>query len=160
MRQDAGRAVRFPGEREQIRWFASQMALDMIRQYFLVRAAEQDCPINWRHETAVRGEAVRLFVAFDVPEHVLRTIAGNHAAVCASFAASAVVALAGTHVTLKFIGEVAPERAERFKRRSAEVQARAEWRFVRGTGIFSQRATGRGAVGGRGRDRCSAAAEA
>jgi hypothetical protein len=29
------RVTRFPGNREQIRWFASQMALDMIRQFFL-----------------------------------------------------------------------------------------------------------------------------
>jgi nicotinamide-nucleotide amidase len=29
------RVTRFPGAREQIRWFASQMALDMIRQFFL-----------------------------------------------------------------------------------------------------------------------------
>jgi nicotinamide-nucleotide amidase len=29
------RASRFPGDRERIRWFASQIALDMIRRYFL-----------------------------------------------------------------------------------------------------------------------------
>lgn len=29
------RAARFPGDRERIRWFASQTALDMVRRYFL-----------------------------------------------------------------------------------------------------------------------------
>jgi nicotinamide-nucleotide amidase len=29
------RTGRFPGDRERIRWFASQMALDMVRRYFL-----------------------------------------------------------------------------------------------------------------------------
>ena len=29
------RALRFPGDRERIRWHASQTALDMVRRYFL-----------------------------------------------------------------------------------------------------------------------------
>jgi nicotinamide-nucleotide amidase len=29
------RVLQFPGDRERIRWFASQIALDMVRQYFL-----------------------------------------------------------------------------------------------------------------------------
>ncbi len=35
------RVLRFPGDRERIRWFASQTALDMIRQYFLYAGEAQ-----------------------------------------------------------------------------------------------------------------------
>jgi len=34
------RSVRFPGDREAIRWHASQLALDMVRLHFLYNGGE------------------------------------------------------------------------------------------------------------------------
>jgi hypothetical protein len=34
------RGVRFPGDREAVRWHASQLALDMVRLHFLYNGGE------------------------------------------------------------------------------------------------------------------------
>jgi nicotinamide-nucleotide amidase len=48
------RVVRFPGERDRIRWQASQTALDLVRRYFLCPA--QPKPITARPPVRLAGE--------------------------------------------------------------------------------------------------------
>jgi nicotinamide-nucleotide amidase len=53
------RALRFPGDRERIRWFASQTALDMIRQYFLYAGEAQPASIDATGRLGKRREGRR-----------------------------------------------------------------------------------------------------
>lgn len=88
----------------------------------------------------VRDERVRLFVALDIPERVrgaMSEITRRFAEVCPR---ARWLPMAGAHVTLKFIGEVAPERAEGIREALREVHQHmrpepVEMRFA-GIGFF------------------------
>jgi RNA 2',3'-cyclic 3'-phosphodiesterase len=71
---------------------------------------------------ASRAKPVRLFVALDIPD-AIRTALTECTAPLAKLCRSARwVRLEGAHVTLKFIGEVAAERAEAIRLALAEVR--------------------------------------
>jgi 2'-5' RNA ligase len=80
---------------------------------------------------------VRLFIAIDVPEEVRRRVAAFAAAMRERAPRARWVRLDGVHVTLKFIGETAPEKAEAIRRALAPVRTAApvEMEF-RGAGFF------------------------
>jgi 2'-5' RNA ligase len=80
---------------------------------------------------------VRLFVAIDVPEDVRRRIAAFAAELRERAPRARWVRLDGVHVTLKFIGETPPERAEVIRQALAPVRTDApvEMEF-RGAGFF------------------------
>jgi 2'-5' RNA ligase len=74
---------------------------------------------------ASRAKPVRLFVALDIPD-AIRTALTECTAPLAKLCRSARwVRLEGAHVTLKFIGEVAAERAEAIRLALAEVRPSA-----------------------------------
>jgi 2'-5' RNA ligase len=74
---------------------------------------------------ASRAKPVRLFVALDIPD-AIRSALTEWAAPLAKLCRSARwVRLEGAHVTLKFIGEVAAERAEAIRLALAEVRPSA-----------------------------------
>lgn len=58
---------------------------------------------------------MRLFVALDVPEHVRAAIAGLTAKLRPACPGARWARIEGAHVTLKFIGEVSPEKADAIK---------------------------------------------
>lgn len=80
---------------------------------------------------------MRLFVAIDVPEQSRRRIAAFAAELRAHAPRARWARLDGVHVTLKFIGETAPERAETIRAalRSVRRDAPVEMEF-RGAGFF------------------------
>jgi nicotinamide-nucleotide amidase len=49
------RVVRFPGERDRIRWQASQTALDLVRRYFLYAAQPKPFMASGRSEPGAKG---------------------------------------------------------------------------------------------------------
>jgi len=49
------RVVRFPGERDRIRWQASQTALDLVRRYFLYAAQPKPFMASGRSEPGTKG---------------------------------------------------------------------------------------------------------
>ena len=109
------RGVRFPGDRESIRWQASQLALDMVRIHFLYNGKQ---PPN-------RGLNVRLFVALEIPAAVRDNLAAQVQELRDLSAQVADkrprwVRPENLHVTLKFIGEVAPAKTRRHSRRALE----------------------------------------
>ena len=80
---------------------------------------------------------MRLFVAIDVPEEVRRCVAAFAAGMRARAPRARWVRVDGVHVTLKFIGETAPEKAEAIRHALAAVRTAApvEMEF-RGAGFF------------------------
>jgi 2'-5' RNA ligase len=80
---------------------------------------------------------VRLFIAIDVPEEVRRRITAFAAEMRERAPRARWVRLDGVHVTLKFIGEVAPEKAEAIRHALEPVRTAApvEMEF-RGAGFF------------------------
>jgi 2'-5' RNA ligase len=80
---------------------------------------------------------VRLFVALDVPESVRASLAQLSAQLRKICPSARWVNLAGVHITLKFIGEVAPGRFEQIREALGDLPsfAPAELRFA-GLGFF------------------------
>jgi 2'-5' RNA ligase len=80
---------------------------------------------------------VRLFVAIDVPEEVRRRVAAFAAEMRERAPRARWVRFDGVHVTLKFIGETAPEKTEAIRHALAAVRTAApvEMEF-RGAGFF------------------------
>ncbi len=58
---------------------------------------------------------MRVFVALDVPEHVRAALAELSARLRKTYPSARWVRLAGVHITLKFIGEVPPEKLEKIR---------------------------------------------
>lgn len=80
---------------------------------------------------------MRLFVALDLPEEVRAVLSELTGRLRRSCRGPRWVSLAGVHITLKFIGETADERAERIGHALAEIRGLApiEMRFA-GLGFF------------------------
>lgn len=80
---------------------------------------------------------MRVFVAIDVPEDVRQNIAQLMRELVPAARGARWVQADGMHVTLKFIGEAAPEMVERAKTALADIRSTApvEMRF-RGVGCF------------------------
>lgn len=80
---------------------------------------------------------MRLFVAVDIPDDVLRSVAALAAKLRPLSKQARWLRIEGAHVTLKFIGEVLPAQSERIKAALATVHISApvEIRF-RGVGFF------------------------
>ena len=93
------RGVRYPGERDRIRWQASQTALDLVRRYFLYAAQPKNSAQGLR-------ACVRLFVAMDIPEEVRAAIGALAAKLRIACRNARWVRIEGAHITLKFIGEI------------------------------------------------------
>jgi 2'-5' RNA ligase len=68
---------------------------------------------------------VRLFVAIDVPEEVRRRVAAFAAEMRERAPRARWVRFDGVHVTLKFIGETAPEKTEAIRHALAAVRTAA-----------------------------------
>ena len=100
-------ACAFPGDRERIRWHASQAALDMVRRYFIYarHGKRLTGPPRCRAQ-ARRDERVRLFVALDIPGRVREALAELSARLKKTCLSARWVRLESAHITLKFIGEV------------------------------------------------------
>lgn len=79
---------------------------------------------------------MRLFVAFDVPEHVLRTLQETTRRLAPVSGNARWVKLAGTHVTLKFLGEVASERVGAIQAALSGIQHGPFEISYRGLGFF------------------------
>jgi 2'-5' RNA ligase len=83
------------------------------------------------------GKPVRLFVALDIPEEIRRRIDEFVRELRPRAPHARWVRVEGIHVTLKFIGEVPPERAERIRKALAPVRAAAPVAMAfRGAGFF------------------------
>ncbi len=80
---------------------------------------------------------MRLFVAIDIPDDVRRSVSALAAKLRPACKKARWVRIEGAHVTLKFIGEVSPEQAERIKAALSDVHVPppVEIRF-RGVGFF------------------------
>lgn len=80
---------------------------------------------------------VRLFVAMDIPEETRRALGALIERLRAIRSGARWVRVEGMHLTLKFIGEVAPEKSEAIQTALADVRSAAavEMKF-RGVGFF------------------------
>jgi RNA 2',3'-cyclic 3'-phosphodiesterase len=80
---------------------------------------------------------MRLFVALDIPEEVRGGLAALVAKLRASCRSARWVRLEGVHVTLKFIGEVPPEKTEAIKAALTALPSRDEMALnFRSVGFF------------------------
>ncbi len=112
------RGVTLPGDRDSIRWQASQLALDMVRMHFLYNGGESPTSFNraGTQENKIletdwyRGVSMRLFVALEIPETVRENLAAIQQKLRVSGADLRLVRPENFHVTLKFIGEAASEK--------------------------------------------------
>ena len=80
---------------------------------------------------------MRLFVALDIPESVRASLAALLSKLRVTCASARWVRIEGLHVTLKFIGEASPEKAEAIKAALATVPSRSPIIMnFRGLGFF------------------------
>jgi RNA 2',3'-cyclic 3'-phosphodiesterase len=80
---------------------------------------------------------MRLFVALDIPEEVRATLAAKITQLRQASPKARWVRVAGIHVTLKFIGETAPEKAEAIKTALGSIPPRDPIAMnFRGLGFF------------------------
>jgi 2'-5' RNA ligase len=86
---------------------------------------------------ATKKKLIRLFVAMDIPEDVRRSVAALAAKLHPLCKQARWVRIEDAHLTLKFIGEVLPEQAERIKAAlmAVHISAPVEIRF-RNVGFF------------------------
>jgi 2'-5' RNA ligase len=70
-----------------------------------------------------RGKCLRVFVALDIPDEVRRAIGDLIGKLEKTCRGARWVRTEGMHVTLKFVGEVSPEKAERIKSALAGVRS-------------------------------------
>jgi len=122
------RGLHYPGDRERIRWQASQTALDMVRRHFLYAQQAKGCRLRGagRFQFSIagaEGRNLRVFVALDIPEDVRRAIGNLISKLEKSCRGARWVRVEGMHVTLKFIGEVSSEKEERIKEALAGVRS-------------------------------------
>jgi 2'-5' RNA ligase len=80
---------------------------------------------------------MRVFVAMEIPEAVKRAIGEFVRPLTAMRSGARWARVEGMHLTLKFIGEVSPEKVERIKQALSEVKSGAAVELkCRGTGFF------------------------
>ncbi len=126
------RGVRFPGDRESIRFQASQVALDMVRIHFLYNGKQ---PPN-------SSLNMRLFVALEIPAAVRDNLAAQ-IKMLRDFSVQVAdkrprwVRPENLHVTLKFIGELSPAKFEGIRSALAAMHSDAPVHLhFRGLGFF------------------------
>src|SRR5882762_6180286 len=86
---------------------------------------------------ARRADRVRMFVALDIPEEVRAALSALIARLCPVSRAARWTRIEGVHLTLKFIGEVQPEKVGAIKASLAQIRSPDSIKMkVRSVGFF------------------------